>query len=276
MVEGAAVESLIDARQPPLKTQFAEYWSYRGLLGHVVIKELKVRYRHTSLGLLWALAQPLLPALVLGAVFSTAGISRGSDVPYLLFLLAGLVPWSFFSIALSSGSGAFVANGYLLSKVYFPRAILPAAMVSVALLECFCGCAILCAWVAVSGWPVRASWLWLPLLCVADALVAFLLAVGIASLNVVYRDTRHALPFLLQVWMYATPVLYSPMLVSARWRWLFGLNPVTGIVLGFRHALFGTPLDARLALLSATSGVVAMLVGVMIFRWLEPRVAELL
>jgi len=268
------MESVIDAGSPALSTQLAEYWDYRGLLWHLVVKELKVRYRQTTLGLLWALAQPLLPALILGTVFSRA-LSPANGPPYVLFLLAGLVPWSFFSIAVSAGSGAFVSNGYILTKVYFPRAILPAASVITACVEFAGGCLVLCAWALVAGWHLRLSWLLLPLLILANVLLAFFISIAIASLNVLYRDTRHALPFLMQIWLYATPVLYSPSLIPEKWRWLLGLNPMTCIVLGFRHAIFGTPLDQRLAISSACVGIVAAIAGTAVFVRLQHSLAEL-
>jgi lipopolysaccharide transport system permease protein len=268
------VEIVIDVRPLPLRTQLAEYWDYRGLLWHLVVKELKVRYRQTVLGIVWSLAQPLLPALILGTIFARALTPQAPDIPYALFLLAGLVPWSFLSGAVSLGSGVFVANGYILSKVYFPRAILPAASVLTAAVEFAGGCAILCAWTLAAGRPVRLSWLWLPVLFILNALFAFLVSIGIASLNVLYRDIRHALPFLLQIWMYATPVLYSPALVSPRWRWLFGLNPMTGIVLAFRHVLLGTPFDLRLGAASACAAMVAAIAGIAVFLRLQDLLAE--
>ena len=270
------MESVIDAGPLPLRIQLAEYWESRGLLWHLVVKELKIRYRQTTLGMAWSLAQPLLPALILGTVFSRALTpSKGSGVPYTLFLLAGLVPWSFLSAAVSSASGAFVANGYILTKVYFPRAILPAASVLAACVEFAGGCVVLCGWALISGWHPRLAWLWLPMFFVAEALLAFLISVGIASLNVLYRDTRHALPFLLQIWMYATPVLYSPQFVPQRWRWLFGLNPMTCVVLGFRHVLFAMPLDLRLCAMSACVGIMAAAAGIATFLRLQHQLAEL-
>jgi lipopolysaccharide transport system permease protein len=270
-----ALESVIDARGPALSSQLVEYWEYRGLLWHLVVKELKVRYRQTTLGILWSLAQPLLPALILGAVFSrTLTGAKGSSVPYALFLLSGLVPWSFLSNAVNSASGAFVSNGYFLTKVYFPRAVLPAASVVAASVEFVGGFIILCGWAISAGYPIRWSWLALPVLFICSALLAFLISIGIASLNVLYRDIRHALPFLLQVWMYATPILYSPQLVPEKWRWLLGLNPMTGIVLGFRSALFGTPFDLRLGITSTCAGVFAAITGIIVFHRLQHEMAE--
>jgi lipopolysaccharide transport system permease protein len=270
------LEIVIDgSRPPPLASQLAEYWEYRGLLRHLAVKELKVRYRQTFMGIVWSLAQPLLPALVLSLVFSRALTHPGAArVPYALFLLAGLAPWSFFTGAVSSASGAFVANGYILTKVYFPRAILPAASVLTFTVEFAGSCLILCGWTIFAGWPVGVNWLWLPALFVATTLFAFLIAIAIASLNVLYRDVRHALPFLLQVWMYATPVLYSPLLVPAQWRWLLGLNPMTGVVLGFRYALFGTPFDLRLGATSACAALLAGIAGIVIFLRLQDALAE--
>jgi lipopolysaccharide transport system permease protein len=271
----APVEIVIDAHPLALKNQLAECWEYRALLWHLFAKELKVRYRHTTLGVLWSLAQPLLPALILGFVFARA-LTRADapGVPYALFLLAGLVPWSFFSSAVSSASGAFVSNGYVLTKVYFPRAILPAVSVLTVAVEFAGGCLVLCGWSIAAGRTFHLSWLWLPPLFVANALFAFLISVGIASLNVLYRDIRHALPFLLQVWMYATPILYSPLLVPLRWRWLFGLNPMTAVVLGFRHVLFGTPFDLHLAAASAGTAILAAVAGTAVFVRLQDVLAE--
>ena len=269
------MEIVIDARPLPLKSQLAEYWEYRGLLRHLVFKELKVRYRQTVVGIGWSLAQPLLPALILGVIFGRAlAGTESARVPYTLFLVAGLVPWSFFAGAVSLASGAFVSNGYILSRVYCPRAVLPAVPVLVACVEFALGCAILCGWAIAAGWSWRLSWLWLPVLFVASALLAFLISIGIASLNVLYRDIRHALPFLLQVWMYATPVLYSPLLLSPRWRWLIGLNPMTAVVLGFRYALFRMPVDLHLAATSAAAAMVAAIAGIAVFLRLQNKLAE--
>jgi lipopolysaccharide transport system permease protein len=270
------LEIVIDGAKPlPLKNQLAEYWEYRGLLRHLVVKELKVRYRQTTMGIVWSLAQPLLPALILSVVFSRALMpSEAAHVPYALFLLAGLAPWSFFAGAVTLASGAFVANGYILTKVYFPRAILPAAAVLTSTVEFAGTCLLLCIWAIVAGWPIHLTWLWLPALFAFNAVFAFLIAIGIASLNVLYRDVRHALPFLLQVWMYATPVLYSPALVPERWRWLLGLNPMTGVVLGFRHVLLGTPFDLRLAVPSVCAAALASAAGVAVFLRLQDALAE--
>jgi lipopolysaccharide transport system permease protein len=270
-----ALETVISASSPPLRTQFAEYWEYRGLLGHLVAKELKIRYRQTALGLFWALAQPLLPAIILGAVFSRS-LSSTKDVgpPYILFLLAGLVPWSFLSVAVTTASNSFISNGYILSKVYFPRAILPASMVAAASIEFACGTAVLCLWTLLSGCPIHLIWLELPILFGCTAILAFFVSIGIASLNVLYRDIRHALPFLMQIWMYSTPIIYSPTLVPARWRWLLGLSPMTCVVLGFRHVLFGTPFDMRLEFTSAVAGIVAAITGILIYQRLQHDLAE--
>jgi lipopolysaccharide transport system permease protein len=269
------LESVIDAKGPTLTSQLAEYWEYKGLLWHLVVKELKVRYRQTTLGIIWSIAQPLLPALILGAVFSrTLTGAKGSNVPYALFLLSGLVPWSFLSSAVNAASGAFVSNGYIITKVYFPRAVLPAASVVAASVEFMGGCLILCGWAIVAGYPIRVSWLWLPAFFVCNALLALLISIGIASLNVLYRDVRHALPFLLQVWMYATPILYSPLLVPEKWRWLLGLNPMTCIVLGFRSVLFGIPYDIRLGVTSACAAVAAAIAGIATFHRLQHELAE--
>jgi lipopolysaccharide transport system permease protein len=226
------------------------------------------------MSVIWALAQPMLPALMLGYLFSGTLAPQDVSVPYVLFLLAGLVPWSFLTLAITSGSGAFIGNASILTKVYFPRAVLPAASVLAFTLEFAGGCLVLLVWVIAAGLPIRPGWLALPGLFVATGLLAFMVSLGLGALNVLYRDVRHAVPFLLQVWLYATPVLYAPSLIPQRWHWVLGLNPMTGIVMGFRSALFGFPVDWPIILLSTGAAVATSVAGLVTFSRLDDELAE--
>ena len=255
------MEVIIDANQPrSLWSRAAEYRDHHTLLKHLIVKEWKVRYRNAATSILWALAQPMLPALILGYIFSRSLSPEQGNVPYFLFLTAGLVPWSYLTLSISTGAGSFVGNSSILTKVYFPRGILPAASVLAMALEFVGGCLVLVILTAAAGFRPWLGWLAIPILCCVTAAVAFFISLGMASLGVLYRDIRHALPFLLQVWMYATPVMWAPELVPERFRWVLGLNPMTEVVLGFRWALFGMPVDPKLMLLSAATAVVVSVV----------------
>ncbi len=270
------MEIIIDASRPiPLHSRVAEYRGHGTLLKHLIFKDWNVRYRNAGMGFIWAMAQPMLPALILGFLFSrTLAPQGGAGVPYALFLLAGFVPWGFLSMAVTVGSGAFVNNSSILTKVYFPRGILPFASVLAATPEFAGGCLVVGIWTVGAGLPPQLTWLWTPILFAAAGLLALVVSLGIASLNVLYKDVRHAIPFLLQVWMYSTPVIYSPLLLPEQWRWVLGLNPMTGIVLGFRSAWFGAPLDLNLVMMSAGAALVTAVAGIVTFAKLEKVLAE--
>ena len=271
----AVLEVIIDADRPAsLRARLAEYRGQSTLLKYLIARNWKLRYRNTAMSVVWALAQPMLPALMLGFLFSSTLAPQQVSVPYVLFLLAGLVPWSFLTLAVTSGSGAFIVNAGILTKVYFPRAILPAAAVLALAAEFAGGCLVLLTWVIAAGLPIRLEWLALPGLFVATGVLAFAVSLGLGALNVLYRDVRHAVPFLLQVWLYATPVLYDSTLIPERWHWVLALNPMTGVVMGFRSALFGFPLDWPITLISIGSAGLTVLAGIVTFLKLDSALAE--
>jgi lipopolysaccharide transport system permease protein len=217
-----------------------EVWAYRELLYFLVWRDVKVRYKQTFLGVAWVMMQPLMTTLVFTLFFGVlAGIGEKVDVPYPVFAFAGLLPWNFFATTVNNGSNSLVGNSNLVTKVYFPRVLIPCATVGAGLVDFAIAFLVLLGLMAYYGVAPTPSLLMLPPLVVLLTLFALGVGMWLSALNVKYRDVRHVLPFLLQMWMFASPVIYPPTFVPQRWRWLLVLNPMTGIVDGFRAAALG-------------------------------------
>jgi lipopolysaccharide transport system permease protein len=256
------------------KTAWAECRESATLLRYLTLRDLRLRFQDPLLGVLWVTLQPLLPAAVFATIFARILQPTTSGVPYSLFALAGFVPWTFFSTSVSTASMTFVWNANLLNKVYFPRAVLPASAMLASSVELMAGVVLVCGYSVFRGFPPRASWLLLPLLGLYVAAIAFFVSLGLATANALNRNVKFAIPFLMQVWIYASPVVYPSSFVPERSRWLLGLNPLTGALDGFRAALFGTPLNYRLLLLSLASAAAIALGSVLFFHRYEAFLAE--
>jgi len=218
-----------------------ELWRYRSLLFFLVWREIKVRYAQTVLGAAWAILQPLLTTVVFTVIFGRFARLPSDGVPYPLFALAALVPWTYFNTAVSGASNSLLANTGLITKVYFPRLIIPAAPVLAAVLDLAVSLVALVALMLVYGvFPTPAG----SMLLVPSVLMMLLTAAGVgcwlAALNIQYRDVKYVVPFLLQLWMYASPVVYSLSLVPSQYRLAYAFNPLAGAIAGFRAALLGT------------------------------------
>jgi lipopolysaccharide transport system permease protein len=253
-----------------------ELWSYRELLLFLAWRDVKVRYKQTLLGVGWALVQPLAAMLVFTIIFGHwVGIPTNL-VPYPIFVLGGLLPWTYFSSCLTLSSNSVVANSNLVSKVYFPRLLIPIAAVLVPIVDFLIGFAILLGMFVYYGmhphWHVSICWIFL--------LLALTVALGVgfwlSALNVRYRDVPYLLPFLTQLWLYASPVIYPVTIVPQRFRWALALNPMTGVIDGFRWSVFGKGVPQYSVY--ATSGGVAIVLfatGLLYFRRVERRFADL-
>ena len=255
-------------------TQIAEVWAYRELLYFLIWRDIKVRYKQTVLGAAWAILQPVLAMVVFTIFFGRLAKLPSDGIPYPVFAMAALVPWTYFATALASGSQSVVASQHVLSKVYFPRLLVPIAAVLGPLVDFAIAFAVLLAlmlWYGiVPGLPV----LWLPALVVLAILTAATGSVWLSALNVQYRDVRYVVPFLIQIWMFATPVPYSASIVPERWRLLYALNPMVGVIEGFRWALVGGRSPGAITLVSAVAVLVLLAVGVAYFRRLEGTFAD--
>jgi lipopolysaccharide transport system permease protein len=240
-----------------------------------VWRDLKVRYKQTILGVAWAVLQPLLTMLVFALFFGRLAKVPSDGVPYSLFAYTALVPWTFFATGLATASNSLVGSANLITKVYFPRLTIPLATVVAGLVDFALAFPLLFGLMAYHGvWPT-ANVIWLP----AFIALAFATALGVglwlSALNVQFRDVRHAVPFLTQLWMFATPIAYPSSLLPEKWRALYALNPMVGVVEGFRWALLGT--DTRPGVMvgvSAVAAVVLLVGGAFFFRRMERTFAD--
>jgi len=264
----------IEVTRRPFAGSIAEYKSYRTLFLFLTIRDWKLRFRQTALGVLWAIIQPLLPMLIFAAVFARLLRPETGSVPYPVFVLSGLAPWAFFANAITIASLTFVTNYHLMNKVYFPRAILPMAAVAACIFDWLISTGFLMAVMFWYQFPPRASWLLLPVVILAGIALAMAVGLMAASLIVVYRDLKHLFPFLVQIWMYLTPVIYPAALIPKSVQGAAGLNPMTGIVEAFRWCLFGGKGDWWTIGISAVSLLLFIAVALLVFQHLESDLAE--
>jgi lipopolysaccharide transport system permease protein len=256
--------------------QSKDLWAHRELLYFLAWRDLKLRYKQTLLGVVWALIQPLFPMIIVTLVFGTLAKMPSDGIPYAVFIYAGLLPWTYFANAVGNSAGSVVGSANLVSKVYFPRMIIPASSILVALVD-FCVASVLLlvlmAWYDLSG---HAGLLVLPVLIILLTVLSLAVGMFFAALTVRYRDIRYALPFAIQVWMFATPVVFPTSLVPSGWQWLLMLNPMTGIIDGFRSALFGRPFDWAALAASTAFTAVGILLAAYSFRRLERTFADVI
>jgi lipopolysaccharide transport system permease protein len=253
-----------------------ELWAYRELLYFLTWRDVKVRYKQAALGLAWVVLQPLLTTLIFTVFLGKLARVPSDDKPYMVFVYVGLLPWTFFSGAVTTGSTSLVGNANLITKVYFPRAIVPAAAVGARLVDFAVASVILAGMMIYYRIAPGLSLLLLPPLLALTTLLALACAEIASALNVKYRDVGVAMPVLVQLWMYVSPVLYPSSLVPERWRWAYGLNPLVGIVDGFRAAVFGTGFDWYSLAVSAAFALALLACSSYLFRRVEREFADII
>lgn len=254
-----------------------DLWAYRELLWFLAVRDIKVRYKQTVLGASWAVLQPVGTAVIFALVFGRLAKIPSDGVPYPIFALAALVPWTFFSSAVSTASLSLVGNTNLISKVYFPRLCVPIASVLASFIDFLIGCGVLFAGMAIYGVSGGVRML----LAAPFAVLALGASLGVSlwlsAIAARYRDVRHVVPFLLQFWLFATPVAYSSNLLSPRWHVLYALNPMVGVVEGFRWSLLGSKVAiGELALVSTIAVLVVLTSGAFYFRRMERSLADVI
>ena len=261
----------------PLTLGLRESWSYRELLWFLTWRDLKVRYKQTLLGVLWAILQPVGLMFVLTIFLGRLAHMPSNGVTYAVFVLAGLLPWQLFAHAMNESSNSLVANERLITKVYFPRAIIPAAPVLAALVDFTVGLVVLLLLVPLYRVPIAASIVFAPLFVILAMLAAFGVSLWLSALNVQYRDVRYVLGFLTQLWMFVSPVVYAAALVPPRWRVLYGLNPMAGVIEGFRWSIIGGPAPATSLIVSSVVAIVLIVVsGLTYFHRVEDAFADVI
>lgn len=260
----------------PIKLR--ELWEFRDVLYFLVWRDIKVRYRQTLIGATWAIVQPFMTMVVFTVFFGRLAKMPSDGLPYPLFAFAALVPWTFFANGLSQGANSLVASGHLITKVYFPRLLVPTARVLGGLLDLLLAFLVLLGMMAWYGTlPRPAAVLWVPALVLLTLVTAVGISLWLSALNVRYRDIQHVVPFLVQIWLFATPIAYPSSLLAEHWRPLYALNPMVGVVEGFRWALLGSGAAPGPMLISSTLAALVMLVtGMFFFRRIERTFADVI
>jgi lipopolysaccharide transport system permease protein len=264
---------VVDADKPSIGLSPKDLWAHRELLYFLTWRDVKVRYKQTLLGATWALLQPLLLMLIFTFVFGQLVGVKSEGVPYPLFAFAGLLPWMFFANAVTNSGNSLIGNTNLIKKVYFPRIIIPTAAVAAGLVDLGIGFLLLIVLMFYYGAGLHSSLVILPLVIALVTLLALGVGMWMSALNVKYRDVRYALPFLIQFWLFASPVIYP---VPERWRWLMALNPMTGIVQGFRSAFFGQPIDWGTLSSSAAITLLILVYSTFTFSRMERSFADVI
>lgn len=270
---------IVIERRPGWKfVDFGELWRYRELFYFLVWRDVKVRYKQTVLGAAWAVLQPLTMMIVFSLFLGRLGNLAHCDWPYPLFVFAGLLPWTFFSTAIAQAGASIVGNPNLVTKVYFPRLFIPLGAVGAGLVDLAIASVLLLAMMAyydiTPGWGLLLA----PLLVLGLTLAALGVGILLSALTVAYRDFRYVVPFLVQVWMFATPTIYmqADHVISPEWRSVLPLNPAFGFILNFRQAALGGPLDLHALFVSLTVAATVLVVGSLYFRRVERNFADII
>jgi lipopolysaccharide transport system permease protein len=249
-------------------------WSFRELLFFLTWRDVKVRYKQTVLGVAWAILQPALTMAVFTVFFGRLAKVPSDGIAYPVFVYCGLVPWQLFAFSLSESSNSLIANQNLIKKVYFPRLIIPISACLAGIVDFTTSAVVLGILMAMHGIVPGSAVIFLPLFVLLALLTALSVGIWLAALNVKYRDVRYTIGFLSQFWLFATPVAYPASLVPERFRWFMGLNPMAGVVEGFRWSLLGTGRPTGLLLVSGAVVLFLLLAGLLYFRRMEETFAD--
>jgi lipopolysaccharide transport system permease protein len=267
--------TVVQPRRPFWNLELGHLWEYHELLFFMVWRDVKVRYKQTALGVAWAVLQPLLATLIFSIFFGRLAKMPSDGIPYPVFAYVAFVPWQYFANALAESSNSLVASQNLIKKVYFPRLIIPMGSVIAGLVDFCFAFIILIAMMCYYGIRPSSSIFLFPiflLLAVATALAAGL---WLSALNVQFRDVKHTIPFLVQFWFFATPVVYPSSIVPAKWRTWYGLNPMAGVVEGFRYTVLGKGHPGPMIWVSAAAVAVMLIGGILYFRRMESTFADI-
>jgi lipopolysaccharide transport system permease protein len=251
-----------------------DLWAYRELLYFLIWRDVKVRYKQAALGIIWVVLQPLLTALILTIFLGKLARVPSDGLPYPVFVYAGLLPWTFFAAALTSSGNSLVGNSHLITKIYFPRMIIPGAAVGARLVDFSIGFLNLIGLMIYYGVGISKTILLLPVVIILITLLALAVGMWATALNVKYRDVGVMLPVLIQLWMFASPVMYPSSIVPAKFQWIYKLNPLTGILDAFRSSLFGQRIDWTALGISTGFTIGFLVYSAYAFRRMEKSFAD--
>ena len=255
--------------------KLGEVWEYRELLYFLIWRDVKVRYKQTALGVGWAVIQPLMTMIVFSIFFGKLGKMASDGVPYPIFSFAALLPWTLFATGLTMGTNSLIGSSNLIKKVYFPRLIIPTATVLAGLVDFIIAFGVLLILMAFYGVVPTFNLLWLPAFLLLTVVTSLGISLWLSAINVEYRDVKYVVPFLTQIWLFATPIAYSSSLLDEPWRTLYGINPMVGVVEGFRWALLGTNTQpGSMVFVSAVAAVALLVSGAFYFRRMERVFAD--
>ncbi len=254
-----------------------DLWEYRDLIYFLMWRDVKVRYKQTAIGTAWVILQPLVTMLIFTAIFGILVRVPSEGLPYSVFLYTALVPWSYFSEAISRGGGSVVANTNLISKVYFPRLVIPIASIATPVIDFVLSFIILLG--LITWFNIRPTWaiVTLPLFFLFTVMTALAVSLWFSALNVRYRDVSYTIPFVIQIWMFASPIIYPMGIIPFKWRLLYSLNPLVGVITGFRWALLGkgSP-DFWTMGISIVAVLLLLIGGILYFRRMERTFADII
>ncbi len=264
--------------RPPRKwvpVNLHELWSYRELIAAFTMRDVKLRYKQTGLGIAWALLQPLLTMVIFTIFFGGLAKIPSNGVPYPLFVLAALLPWTLFAEGLTRSTNTMVTNSTIMTKVYFPRLIMPLSSVISPLVDFAVSFIVLLAMMVYYGYAPTVNIVFLPLFLLLALATSLGVGLWLSALNVKYRDFQYTVPFLIQIWMFASPVVYASSIVPESLRVWYGLNPMTGVIEGFRWALLGNGTPSAMVLVSVVMVLIILISGMFYFRRMEQYYADI-
>jgi lipopolysaccharide transport system permease protein len=253
-----------------------EIWLYRELLYFLTVRDVKVRYRQTVLGGLWAILQPFMTMVVFTIFFGSLAKIPSDSLPYPIFVYTALLPWQFFSNGITNAGNSIITSQQLITKVYFPRMIIPAASLGCGLLDFVVAFGLLILLMIYYGIYPGVGILLLPFLMIGVAAATLGIGLFLSALNVTYRDFRYVIPFLVQLWLFATPVIYPVTILPERWRWLMNLNPMAGLITSFRSSLLNMPVPWQDLMVSSLASLVLLVMGMLYYRRMESRFADII
>lgn len=267
---------VINAESAHKRFNLDELWRYRELVFMMMTRDIKVRYKQTVLGVAWAVIQPLVSMLIFTVIFGRLAKIPSDGLPYPVFVFSGLIAWTFFSSAVTAGGNSMVGASTMISKVYFPRLVIPIASIGVSVVDFIISFALLLLMMAF--YSIAPSWqiVFLPLFIAGLLFAALGMSTWLAAITVVYRDFRFVIPFMVQIWMYVTPVIYPLSFVPEKWRWVIYFNPIVGWVGGIRSALLNQPIDWFGVVTSLILTALIFVLGLRYFKRAERRFADVI